>query len=178
MQHRRFIIGIVGVVLAAVVAGVYFIAIPAFVQAPDAVHIVVMRVQLPPQPPQGGPPPPGPIKTTIIFNERFTSHATPLYQQMVSGGAYTPGIGSSCPTSATGKPYYHYALTFYHLGMQVAAATSDAIDCQDIAVVYPGGSTQLYPSLYDGHSFWIQLHRLTGAPEPIGICMTIPSCHS
>jgi len=166
MRRRRFISGSALFVLAVVGAGAILIAFPAFVQTPDSVQIVVTRVQPPPAPPEGGPPPPGPIETTIIFDAWFTRQATPLYQQMVSGGAFPPGVGASCPNPGNGIPYYHYALTFYHLGMQVATAINDALACEIFAVEYPGGNIQHYPSLYEKYSFWVQLHRLTGAPEP------------
>lgn len=165
MWRRRLVpaMGILSIV--PVIVGLRFIAAPAFIGSPDAVHIVVTDIQ------------PLTRSETVIFDHQFSQQATAIYEQLVSGGPLT--TGASCPASASQQPYYHYKLMFFHRGMQVATAASDAIDCQTLAVEYPDGSMGYYSWVARDHvSFWVRLHQLVNAPEPIGICMTMPSCHS
>ena len=149
--------------VVAVIAGLRLVAAPAFISAPDAVHVVVTEVQ------------PSSRQGTVIFDQQSSDQASAIYQQLVSGGPLP--TGASCPAIDSRGPYYHYELTFFHLGVTVATATSDAIDCQDFTVEYPGGTTQYFFWLGRSHvSFWVRLHQLVGAPIPIEICMTTPEC--
>ncbi|HEU5347609.1 MAG TPA: hypothetical protein VFU63_03250 [Ktedonobacterales bacterium] len=154
-----------GLVIAAsaVIVGLRFIAIPAFVSTPDTVRVVVTEVQPPSR--QG----------KVIFDQQSSRQAGAVYQQLVSGGPLT--TGSSCPSYTDSQPYYHYELTFFHNGVKVATATSDAIGCQTFAVDYLGGTAQYFSWMDRAHtSFWVRLHQLMGAPIPIGICRTMPLC--
>lgn len=165
MRHRWLMVGAVALSFALAAAGVRFAAAPAFIGTPDAVHIVVTEVQ------------PLTQSTTVIFDRQLSHQAPALYEQVVSGEPLTAGGG--CPASSGQQPYYHYVLTFSHLGVRVATATSDARGCMNIAVAYPDGSIARYSWLNNQHvSFWVRLHQLVNAPEPIGICATIPLCYS
>jgi len=176
MRRRWLIVGIVVLACALAITGGY-VAVRAFIGSPDAVHIVVTQVQPPPTPP-GTHPLAGSLKITTVFDQRFSRQASPIYQQMVSGFHGTTG-GGSCPISANGQSYYHYVLTFFHLGIHVATATSDGIGCEDIIVVYPGGSSTTFSWVSVDHaSFGVRLHQLTSAPEPTYSCVTPPSCGS
>lgn len=156
-------VGGLALAVTAFIAGLRFIAFPAFVSTPDTVRVVVTEVQSHSQ--QG----------TVIFDQQSSHQASVVYQQLVSGGPLT--TGSSCPASSDNQPYYHYELTFFHKGVKVATATSDAIGCQNFAVDYPVGAAQYFSWMGREHvSFWVRLHQLMGAPIPIGICRTMPLC--
>ena len=165
MRRRWLLLGTAILSMVLVIAGLRFIAAPAFIGSPDTVHIVVTEVQPPSR------------NETVIFDHRFSQQARGIYAQLVSGGPLT--TGASCPASSPQRPYYHYELTFFHLGLKVATATSDAINCLTFAVEYPAGSMAYYSWVGKNHvSFWVRLHQLVNAPEPIGICMSMPLCHS
>lgn len=165
MRRRWLLLGTTILSMVLVIAGLRFIAAPAFIGSPDTVHIVVTEAQLPSR------------NGTVLFDHRFSQQAETIYAQLVSGGPLT--TGASCPAFGSHELYYHYELTFFHLGVKVATATSDAIGCQTFAVEYPAGSTAYYSWVGKNHvSFWVRLHQLVNAPEPIGSCMTMPLCHS
>ncbi|HEX8033979.1 MAG TPA: hypothetical protein VF510_09040 [Ktedonobacterales bacterium] len=165
MRRRWLLRGTAILSMVPVIAGLRFIAAPAFISSPDTVHIVVTEVQPPSR------------SGTVIFDHRSSQRAGAIYAQLVSGGPLTNG--ASCPAFGSQQPYYHYELTFFHLGVKVATATSDAIACQTFTVEYPAGSMAYYSWVGKNHiSFWARLHQLVNVPEPIGICMTMPLCHS
>ena len=147
-----------------IIAGLRFIVAPAFVSSPDTVHVVVASFH------------PPATQGMVIFDQQSARQASAVYQQLVSGGPLT--VGEACPAySELTTPYYRYTLRFFHLGMQVAVATSDARGCQNFVVNYPGGVTQVYSWTNQQHvSFWVRLHQLMRAPIPVGICQTMPLC--
>ena len=156
-------VGVLAIAVAAIVAGLRFIALPAFISAPDKVHVVVTEVQPSSQQEEG------------VFDQQSSRQASAVYQQLVSGGSLT--AGGSCPTSDSRQPYYHYELTFFHMGIKVATATSDAINCQNFAIDYLVGAPQTFSWVGRAHvSFWVRLHQLMDAPIPIGICRSMPLC--
>lgn len=165
MWRRWLLPGIAVFCILLALVGLRVLAAPAFISSPDTVHIVVTDVQ----PPSGN--------KTVIFDHQYFHQAGAIYKQLVSGGPLT--IGASCPGYSSQEPYYHYDLTFFHLGVKVATATSDALGCQDFTVTYPDGSISYFSWVGSEHiSFWVRLHQLVNAPEPIGICMSLPLCHS
>ena len=154
-QHwLKVTVVVVAVILA--LAGIRFIAAPIFVSNPDNVHIVVTDVNLPSS------------NTTVIFDRQFSEEASPIYKHLVAGVRYDSTHAASCPSISNQLPYYQYRLTFFHLGIKVAMATSDARGCAPFAVQYPDGSTASFSWETNGHaSFWIYMHKLVSVPEPI-----------
>lgn len=157
-QKRRVIFSLVGMVaLAGVLMGAGSAGTSAFRRAPDHVHIVVMRIQ----PPATG--------RTIVFDQQVGDVARTIYAQLVSGLHVPENAVVHCPT--TGRwdaPYYHYELTFSHMGIETAVATSDAFGCRGLTLIYPAGGHDYYSWLApDGTSFWETLHQLVNAPAPI-----------
>lgn len=162
MWHRWFAAGTIAVFIAIALASMRFIAAPAFVGAPDTVHIVVTDIQ----PPSSN--------QTVIFDHQFTHQARTIYQQLVAGGQIPSTALLMCPPMSNRQPYYHYELTFFHMGVKVATATSDAAGCANITVEYLDSSTDNYFWETSSHiSFWIQLHQLVNAPEPVNTCIGI-----
>ena len=162
MWHRWFAAGAIAISIAVTLASVRFIAAPAFVGAPDTVHIVVTDIQQPSS------------NRSVIFDHRFSHQASAVYQQLVAGGQVPSTAILECPSMSSRQPYYHFELTFFHMGVKVATATSDAAGCANITVKYLDGSTNTYFWETSDHiSFWTQLHQLVNAPEPINTCVGI-----
>jgi hypothetical protein len=154
---KRWLLVLVVAVIAVglVLVGMRFVAIPAFVSAPDHVHVVVTRIQ----PPSGD--------HTIIFDQQFDGVARQVYAQLVAGVPIPPNTPVSCPPIPL-APYYHYDLTFSRLGVQTGIASSDAHGCQIIELDPLGGGREYFFSQApDGTSFWVTLHQLLNAPLPI-----------
>ena len=165
MRRRRLLLGTAVFCVVLALLGLRFLAAPAFISSPDTLHVVVTDIQLP-----AG-------NETVIFDHQYSHQAGAIYEQLVSGGPLP--TGAACPASSSQQPYYHYDLTFFHLGVEVATATSDAMGCQDFTVTYPDGSISYFSWLGRDHvCFWVRLHQSVDAPEPIGIFMTMPLCHS
>ncbi len=160
VRKRRVVILVVAVLaIGLVLVGVRFVAYPAFVSAPDHVHVVVTRIQSP----SGD--------HTIIFDEQFDGVARQVYAQLVSGVRIPPNVPQPCPAGSLG-PYYHYDLTFSRMGTQTGIATSDAEGCQIIKLDPLGGALvggREYFSWFapDRTSFWVTLNQLLNAPLPI-----------
>jgi hypothetical protein len=160
MRHRWLTIGAIAFATVLLLASIRFVAVPAFVGTPDTVHIVVTDIQLPS------------AKETAIFDHQFSRQASAVYRQLTAGTQLTSGDVQSCPSYSNALPYYRYELTFFRLGMQVATAVSDARGCADFTVSYFDGSTEEFFWMSDSHiSFWIQLHQLVNAPEPVNTCI-------
>jgi hypothetical protein len=159
-QRQKWLkVGALVFALAAIIAGVRFIAAPAFVSAPDHVHVVVTRIQ----PPSGD--------HTTIFDQQFDGVAHQVYAQLVSGASIPANAPVSCPNIPI-APYYHYDLTFSRMGTQTGFASSDAHGCQIIQLDPLGGPLgggREYFSWHapDGTSFWETLNQLLNAPLPI-----------
>ena len=166
MRRRWLLLGTITLAVALVLAGSGWFAARAFIGSPDAVQVVVSRVQ--PTPTAPGPmTTTGQLTFTTILDRTLTSQAMVIYRQMIASGPFGPNYAQSCPSMSATQPYYHYALTYYHLGVRVARATSDGIGCEDIYVVYLGGFSEVYFWADQHHtSFWALLHRQIGAPEP------------
>ncbi len=147
----------IGLVLGLALAR--FVAYPAFISAPDHVHVVVTRIQSP----SGD--------HTIIFDQQFDGVARQVYAQLVSGVRIPPNAKINCPRSGL-APYYHYDLTFSRMGTQTGFASSDAHGCQ-IVKLDPLGGTLVGGREYflwrapDRTSFWVTLNQLLNAPLPI-----------
>lgn len=161
--RKRWVVLLVVAVIAIglVLAGARFVAYPAFVSAPDHVHVVVTRIQ--------SPLPSG--DHTIIFDEQFGGVARQVYAQLVSAARIPPNALLSCPNIPL-APYYHYDLTFSHMGTQTGIASSDAHGCQIIELdplggALGGGREYFWWLAPDGTSFWVTLHQLLNAPLPI-----------
>lgn len=164
MWHRLRIIGLITFSTLLVLAGMRFIAAPAFASSPDIVHIVVTDMQLPLS------------QETVIFDHQFSRQASAVYRQLLAGRQITSSDAQSCPSYTNQQPYYHYELTFFHMGINVATAVSDARGCADITVRYFDGSTKKFFWATDNHvSIWVELHQLVNAPEPINTCIGIDS---
>lgn len=152
-NHRWLKVAAAILAVILVLAGIRFVVAPAIIANPDAVHIVVTRIE------------PSTQDKAVIFDHRFSQRATPVYAELVAGGPLT-GMWS-CPAIVNSQPYYHYDLTFVRWGITTATARSDTVGCMFISVQYPLGTTEGY-SWYRGNnpSFWVRLYELTGAPQP------------
>jgi hypothetical protein len=147
-------VAVLAIVLA--LAGIRFIAAPIFVSTPDTVHIVVTEVQLPS------------ANTTVIFDHQFSHQASAIYARLTAGVRYDNAHIASCPGIPNQLPYYQYRLTFFHLGITVATASNDARGCAAFTVKYPDGSVAQFSWGTSSHaSFWVYLHQVVNAPEPI-----------
>src|SRR5579863_3915748 len=104
MRRRWIIVGAVTFAIALVVTGGWFAA-RAFIGSPDAVHIVVSRVQPTPTAP-GAMTTTGQLTFTTILDRRLTSQATTIYHQMVASGPFGPRDVQSCPAMSSALPYY------------------------------------------------------------------------
>lgn len=156
MRQILLKLGIIVTALILVFLGVRFLAIPNFIITADSLHIVVTEVQLPSSSQRG------------VFDQQFSHQASEVYTQLTSGVPYDNSHIASCPGISNQLPFFHYQLTFFHLGIKVATATSDANGCAAFAVLYPDGSIAYYSWETDSHvSFWTYLHRLVDAPLPI-----------
>ncbi len=158
MTHKRRVIFAIAelVVLAAVLVAASTAGTAAFRRAPDHVHIVVARID----PLAGG--------QTNVFDQQAGDVARTIYAQLVRGVHIPEGSVLSCPLISSSAPYYRYELTFSRLGIETAVASSDAVGCQVLTLIYPGGGHDYY-SWYapNGTSFWERLYQLVNAPEPI-----------
>jgi hypothetical protein len=158
LHSRRVIVPVMILCAAALVLmGARFAAYPAFISGPDLVHIVVTRMLWSPTSHTTSP--------TVIFDHQFGSVASEVYAQLVSGERIPPGAISSCPAGAL--TYYHYDLTFWRAGIQTSVATSDAQGCRFIILTYLGGKDVFSWYATNSVSFWVRLHQLVNAPEPI-----------
>jgi hypothetical protein len=166
LLHKRRVIVPVVVVGAVVLllTGARFVAYPAFISAPDHVHIVVTHLDTS-------------LTThttsrTIVFDRQFGGKAaSAIYAQLVSGERIPPGAITSCP--AAGFNYYHYDLTFSRAGIQTSVATSDAQGCLFITLAYLGDRQVFSWHAANGVSFWVRLHQLVNAPLPINAIYSI-----
>src|SRR5262249_17668364 len=135
LQKRSVLMALV-VVLASglVLAGGRFVAYPSFVGSPDHLRVVVTKIQAPV----------GIGSHTIIFDRQVSgSVAEQVYAQLVAGERIPEGAIMHCPLIPE-APYYHYDLTFSHAGVQMGAAHSDAIGCQEIEFDTLGGGRDHY----------------------------------
>lgn len=167
LLHKRGVIVLVVVVcaVALLLTGARFAAYPAFISAPDHVHIVVTRVQISPKE----------TNRATVFDRQFGAVAQQIYAQLVAGERIPPGTISSCPAIPSAAAYYHYELTFSRAGIQTSIATSDAQGCLFITLAYLGGQDVF--SWYDNAndvSFWVRLHQLVNAPLPINAIYSVP----
>ena len=147
------------VVAAALITGGW-LAYSAFLASPDHVRVIVTDVQS-----DAG-------RQQVIFDRTFTDVAPQVYAALIAGKRFPPDATFSCPYFA--PTYYHYALTFTHLGATTATADEDATGCALFGVTYALGAATVY-SWYDptdGSSFWAKLNQLTGAPTPINADVT------
>jgi len=163
IHSRRAIIAVMSLCAAALLlTGARFGVYPAFISAPDHVHIMVTRVQISPKE----------TNRTTVFNRQFGAVAQQIYAQLVAGGRIPPGGVTSCPAGAF--TYYRYELTFSRAGIQTGVATSDAQGCLFITLAYLGGQDVFSWYAANGVSFWVRLHQLVGAPLPINAIYSVP----
>ncbi|MEO7003313.1 MAG: hypothetical protein ABI068_15980 [Ktedonobacterales bacterium] len=143
--------------VVGIVSAIGFVAYPAFLAAPDRVQVVVTSGLTP-------------TTQQVIFDQTFTTAIAPqVYAQLISGNRIPPNTVESCPTPRAHSLYYQYTLTFSHMGIQTGVASGDAVECMMIQLTYPVGAPA-YFSYYDTQnrsSFWVELHHLTNAPEPV-----------
>ena len=163
MAKRRFVVRVLAVVAAAfilVVLGIRLVAVPAFENSPDQMHIVVTRVQ---------PWPLGKTRIVIFDQQVFHEEANAIYRRLTSGTDVT-GKPMSCPAESSDLAYYRYVLTYSRGGIRVATATDDALGCGVFTIEHLDGSTA-YLFWADAHHqcFWDYLHELVHAPEPINL---------
>jgi hypothetical protein len=153
------VLAVVAVVCILVLLGIRFVAVPAFENSPDHVHIVVTSVE----------PLPSGTTMTVIFDHQVAQEASAIYHRLTSGTDVT-GKPMSCPTEPRYGAYYRYVLTFSHGGTRVAIATDDARGCGAFAIAHLDGSTA-FVFWTDDHErcFWDYLHELVNAPEPINL---------
>jgi hypothetical protein len=162
MVKRQVTIRVLAVVVAVVILillGIRFIALPAFENSPDHVHIVVTRVDTQPSG----------TTMTVIFDQQFSQEANAIYRRLITGTDVT-GKLMSCPNEPRYLAYYRYVLTFSRSGTKVATATDDALGCGVFAIEHLDGSTA-YLFWTDDHEqcFWDDLHELVNAPVPINL---------
>lgn len=161
LHKRRVIVPVVVVgAVALLLTGARFAAYPAFISAPDHVHIVVTRVQE------------SLTSRTTVFDRQFGSVASQVYAQLVSGERIPPDAVTSCPAGSL--TYYHYELTFSRAGIQTSVATSDAQGCLFITLAYLGGQDVFSWYAANGVSFWVRLHQLVNVPLPINAIYSVP----
>lgn len=159
-RHPTARILVITVAFAVVLGGAGWAAYAALVAAPDHVHVVVTNVES-----DAG-------RQQVIFDHPFTTVAPQVYTDLIEGARYPRDATFSCPYFE--PTYYHYSLTFTHLGVTTATAEEDATGCAFFGVTYALGAATIY-SWYDptdGSSFWAKLNRLTGAPTPITAGLT------
>jgi hypothetical protein len=155
-------LGIGALVFTLVVVGARLIAAPTFESAPDSVRIIVTDVQLPT------------VRQTVIFDHQFSHQASAIYQRLAAGVQYDNSYFASCPSASNQLPYYDYQLTFFHLGVKVATATSEARGCATFTVAYLDGSVAHFSWAANDHtSFWVYLHQTVNAPDPINTFVSV-----
>jgi hypothetical protein len=163
MAKRRFVLRVLAVVTAIfilVLLGVRFVAVPAFENSPDHVHIVVTTVE--------------PLRSsttmTVIFDAQVVlQEANTIYHRLTSGTDVT-GQPMNCPSESSYQVYYRYELTFARGGIRVATATDDALGCGVFTIEHLDGSTAFVFWADDHHQcFWDYLHEVVNAPEPLNL---------
>ncbi len=156
---RHMIVAVLATGLALALGLARFVAYPAFVGAPDHVHVVVTRIQ------------PPSFDRTIIFDQQFDGVARQVYAQLRAGVPIPRNAKINCPSSGL-APYYHYDLTFSRAGVQTGTARSDVEGCRIITLdplggALVGGRKYFWWFTPDRTSFWVILNQLLNAPLPI-----------
>ena len=162
MGKRRLVIPVlvvVALVFILVLLGIRFVAVPAFENSPDHVHIVVTTVE----------PLPSGTKMTVIFDKQVSQEANAIYRRLTSG-TDVKDKPMSCPAEPRYQAYNRYVLTFSRGGTRVATATDDALGCGVFTIEHLDGSTAVVFWANDHEQcFWDYLQELVNAPEPVNL---------